>query len=120
MNLGLMSAIPLSQLSKGANHFLFTLRKTPSAPKALRLFLHALQFNVAQTARLLSPLGSADDNYSSVKYNDRLYDDLSFYFCNAKLSVVVSFGRKDVLVAVIGKRLSQDRLTRILSQFAVF
>ena len=101
-------------ISKSPNHCVFVFGKNYSCIEGVLGFLLGLGFMKHETAKLLEPLGSVEDNYSSKKYSKILYNDLYFVFQNDEYSIEVFTGALRIYVSVFTK---QDRQTKLTVRF---
>ena len=109
--------IKIVGLKKSANHNYFIANKEEAFLENFRKFLHNIGFQKSESAKLLSPLGDTDNNYSAEKYNSRLYEDKYFYLSSENYSIDVFFGRIKVIVSIFSKTDRQREIAGSLFRY---
>lgn len=111
--------LKLFSLSKGHGNLMATIEKHRRLVDLLRVLLQELGVPAGDAAKLLSPLGSPDDNYSARPYSASLYQDIAFRFEGVAITAVIVFGARRVMVYLYGGT-SQRRLTQRIFGIARF
>jgi len=113
-----MKKLKLYEIRKGEIHNVFHIEKNEAFLEKFREFLHALGFEKHITAKeLLKLLGDADNNYSAKKYSNELYEDKYFYFESGSYKIDVFFGKDKVIVSIFTSFDSQDKITKLITEF---
>jgi len=69
---------------------------------------------------LLRLLGDMDNNYSSEKYSNKLYQDEYFYFENKSYKIDVFFGKEKIIVSLFTSIDRQEKIMELILKFCDF
>jgi len=104
-------------VKKTEEHCVFIVAKNYDVIQKICDFIILLGFEKHYANKIYSPLGNADNNYSSKKYSSRIYTDKLFHFDNKDYKIDIIFGHKRIVISIYTKEDRQIELTNKLLNF---